>query len=97
MHRHDASSYRPIRTQPVSFDGSVATTNGFGTGIRVIRVVATQPCHYAIAAAPTATTNDPLLPANEIERLSIHDGEKIAFIKQSGGSAGIAYVTELSQ
>lgn len=91
-----ASSYRPIRTQTVSMGASSsAVGNAFGSGIHVIRIVATEDTHYAIGQSPTATTSDSFLPALVVEYISISPGEKIAFIE--GATGGTAYVTEVSQ
>ena len=90
------SHYRPIRTQTVTISGTTAaTSNGVGSGIMVVRIVSTTNCHYAVGAAPTATTSGPYLPAATVEYISIHQGEKVAFIQNAAG--GTAYVTEASQ
>lgn len=90
------SVYRPIRTQTVSISGtSAATSNAVGSGIRIVRLVSTTDCHYTVAQSPTATTSDPFLPANTVEYISIHEGEKVAFIQNS--ASGTGYVTEMSQ
>ena len=88
--------HRPIRTQTVSVSGtSAAITNAVGSGIHVIRMVSSTDCHFALGGAPTATTSDPLLPADTVEYIRINEGEKIAFIQNT--AAGTAYVTEVSQ
>lgn len=90
------STYRPRRTQTVTVGvSSAAVTNAFGQGIHVIRIVSTTDCHFAIDKTPTATTSDTFLPANVVEYISVHQGEKVAFIQNAAG--GTAYVTEVTQ
>jgi hypothetical protein len=89
------NAWRPVRTQTVTVGASsAAVTNAFGTGISILRIVATTACHYALGASPTATTSDPLLPADTVEEIAVRQGEKIAFIQNAAG--GTAYATEMS-
>lgn len=81
-------------TQTVSVSGtSVATTNGFGTYARVVRVVSTTACYRKVGNSPTATSSDVYMPADLVEYVSVKPGEKIAFIQVSG--SGTAFVTEM--
>jgi hypothetical protein len=92
-----ACSYYPMTTQNASYDSSVAISNAVGADIHVVRLIATTDCHVKIDGTPTATTNDFLLVASREEYFTIHPGQKVAAIKKSGGTAGILYVTEMSQ
>jgi hypothetical protein len=80
-------------SQAVSYDGSVQST-AVSANASVIRVVATTDCHILIGANPTATTTSALLPSGVVEYIGIKAGDKIAAIKQSGGTAGQLFVTE---
>lgn len=91
-----ASHYYPSTTQTVAYTAaSAATTNAVGSQTYAVRLVATSDCHYALGAAPTATTSDPYLPSDTVEIISIHPGQKVAVIRNTGD--GTAYVTELTQ
>lgn len=94
-------SSRNGTTQTVAYDSSVASSNAFGAQTYQIRIVANSACHYTLAAAPTATASDPLLPANTIEYVTVTPGQKIAAIKAATGglitaTTGTLWVTELS-
>jgi hypothetical protein len=94
--RNTSSHYRPVGTQTVSYTASSAkTSTAVSSGIHAVRLVATTSCHYAIGDDPTATTSDAFLPAEVIEYISIGEGEKVAFIRDSAD--GTAFVTEVSQ
>lgn len=93
---------RPGTTQTVAYDASVACTNAFSSQTRSIRVSADSACHIKVGGTPTATTSDPLLPANWAEYIAVNPGEKIAAIKAATNgtiitaTAGTLWVTELS-
>ncbi len=88
------TTFRPKTVQTAAFTASsAAVSNGFGTGVSVIRIIATQDCHFVLGAAPTATTSDSFLPSGAIEYFTVAQGEKIAFIRNTAD--GTAYVTEL--
>jgi hypothetical protein len=78
----------------VSYDGSVAsaqlTLNQF------YYVVATTACHFLQGtSAVAATTSSNYLPAGMMVKIRVTDATAngyLAFIKASGGSAGIAYL-----
>lgn len=90
-----ASVYRLGTTQTVTTSGtSAATSNAFAAGTQVIRVVCTEACHIKLAGTPTATTSDPLLPANTVEYFVAAPGEKLAAIQVD--TAGTLRVTEMS-
>lgn len=88
------TTFRPKTVQTVSITAtSAAVSNGFGTGVDVIRIVATTDCHFVLGAAPTATTSLSFLPSGAIEYFTVAQGEKIAFIRSTAD--GTAFVTEL--
>lgn len=85
---------KPGTVQTVSISGTSAAVSTAFTGT-VIRVVSTTPCHYHVAASPTATTSLSYLPAFTIEYLRVSPGDKIAFIQNA--ASGTAYVTECAE
>ena len=94
--RGDQSHYYPVTTQSVAYTGTAGTiTNAVGNYIQVVRVVCTSDAHIAIAVAPTATTSDLPVKADEVEYFSIKPGQKVSAIQQSAG--GTLYVTEMTQ
>lgn len=99
-HRSNSDTYRLGISQAVSYDGSVATTNGVGSYTTEVRVVATTAAWIAIGTSPTAaadTADSHYLPANVPENFRITPGQKVAFIKATGGSAGVGCVSELTR
>lgn len=80
--------------QTVSYDGSTATTTAW-TRSCAIEVTPTTDCHMNHATSPTATTADLFLAAGVPRQFPARVGEKFAFIKASGSSAGNAYCTEV--
>jgi hypothetical protein len=98
--RSQDTTYRLSISQVVSYDASVATTNGVSANIYEVRVVAPTNAWIAIGAAPTAvadTANNHYLPANVPMNIRVTPGQKIAFIKATGGTAGVGCVTELTR
>jgi len=76
--------------------GAVAAqpTNPLGASAKLLRLVSTTPCHYAIGANPTAVQTDAFLPADIIEHVGVAPGDTISIIEDTGGSGGIITVTE---
>lgn len=89
--------FRPVTTQSISFDASVAMSNAVGDGVDAVYLTATDHCHIAIAPSPTATTSTMYLTKDWPYCLKIAAGEKVAAIKAAGASAGTLFVTEVSQ
>jgi hypothetical protein len=89
-------------TQTIAYNASVAITNAFGPGTYQLRLAADSACCYRIGdGAQTATTADPLLPANTIEYVIVSPGQRISAIKAATDglvttTAGTLWVTELS-
>lgn len=78
----------------VSYDSSTASTELVAG--RFYYVVATTNCHFRQGtSAVAATTSSNYLPAGMMVKIKVTDGANngyVAFIKASGGSAGIAYL-----
>ena len=89
-------------TQTIAYDSSVGITNPFGPETYQLRLVANSACSYRIGdGAQTATTSDPLLPANIVEYVTVTPGQRIAAIKAATNglvtaTAGTLWVTEMS-
>ena len=84
----------PGTTQTITTSGSsAAISTAFATGTTVVRIVATEDVNIKFGSAPTATTNDPFVPANQVEYFKVTAGEKVAAIQNS--AAGTCYVTEM--
>jgi hypothetical protein len=82
-------------TQAVSVTASsAAISNAVGSNIHSARIACTVACYYKVGESPTATTSDAYLPANWVEYIKIHPGQKVAFIRASAD--GTATVTELT-
>lgn len=89
-------------TQTIAYDSSAAITNAFGSETYQLRLVANSACCFRIGdGAQTATTADPLLPANAVEYVIVSPGQRISAIKAATNglvtaTAGTLWVTELS-
>lgn len=87
--------YAVVSNENVDFTGTAGTSAAFADGIHVIRISSSSACYYAIGAAPTATTSDTYLPADEVEYLIVNPGQKISFVQVSTG--GKASVSQMSK
>ncbi len=86
---------RLAANQTIAYDATTTTSTPFAVGIYQARIVATTLSHYKIGAAGlSATVADPMLPANWPEYVTVAPGQYVAFIKTSGGTAGIATITD---
>ena len=89
---------RPIQalrsgtTQKISVGASSTASSAFAAKTRAIRIVSTTGGHYAIGLNPTATTDDPYLPADVVEFVAVNGSDRIALIQAA--SSGTAWVTE---
>lgn len=91
-------------TQTIAYDATVAVTNAFGSETYQLRLVANSACHvhiYDTTGTATATTADPMLPANWETYVMVTPGQKISAIKAATNglvtaTAGTLWVTELS-
>jgi len=91
------SSYKVGTTQALGVTtSSAATSNGFGSQSRDVRIVCTVDVYASFGSAPTATTNDLIIPAYTPEHFKVQPGDKVAFLLV-GSTTGQARVTELTQ
>ena len=93
----DANS-KPIQVlRPTStvitqaFTGTAASASAISAKCRVVRLVATQDCHYDLEA--TATTSKTFLPAGVVEYIHVFGGETISVIQNATG--GTLFITEM--
>lgn len=75
----EAPTQPAVATQKVSFTTTAGASSAFGTGTHFVRIITDAACHVAFGADPTATTNDPVLPANVIEYHHVRPGLKASF------------------
>lgn len=93
---NNIQAFKPGTVQVVAYTGtSAASSNAFGTGTHLVRLVATTDCHIKFAGTPTATTSDMFLPAFTAEYFLAGEGEKVAAIQLSSG--GNLNVTEMTK
>lgn len=79
--RAQAMTLPPLRTQTVAISGtSAATALAFTENTRMVRVHTDVICSLAVGTAPTATTSDLRLAADQTEYFGVKPGEKIAVI-----------------
>jgi hypothetical protein len=91
------TSNRLGSNQVIAYDGNVTTSTAFTGQTQQARIVASTLSHYKIVVSGSAaSTSDPMIPANWVEYVNVRPGEYVAFIKASGGTAGVATVTECS-
>jgi hypothetical protein len=76
-------------SQSITPSGSSQQSTAITTGSGLIRIATTVHCHIRFGANPTATEEDLMLPANHVEIFSFGSGQKVAVIKQGGGSGEI--------
>jgi hypothetical protein len=87
--------YRLGTHQSVAYTAVAGTiTNAVNDQTRVVRVVCTSDAHVRIGTNPTATTSDPLVPANTPEYFAIARGEKVSAVQATAG--GTLHVTEMT-
>lgn len=91
--------YRTGTTHTATISGTAALVgSAFGSQTVVVRVVATTDCHLAFGtsnATPTATVNNPYLPANTVEYFTVSPGMLLSVIQSTAGGTG--YATEMTQ
>lgn len=80
--------------QSVAYTATAGTiANAVGAQTYRIRIVCTTDAFVKVGDAPTATTSDPLLPANSVEYLTITPGQKVSAVQSTAG--GTLHVTEV--
>lgn len=73
---------------PTSFTGTAASTSAIPDGVVLVRLIATQACHYRVNPKGTttaATTSSAFLPASTIEYIRVVPGDTISVIQSSTG------------
>lgn len=81
--------------QSVAFTGTAGTiSNAVGSRTRIVRIISTEACYIAFGSAPTATTSDMLLPADQVEYFTMVGAEKVSAVQVATG--GTLHVTEMS-
>jgi len=74
---------------------STPIANAFGASTKLVRLSATEGCHFSVGVTPVAIITDAILPADIVEVIGVKPGEKIACIQLIGGAAaGALTVTE---
>ncbi len=68
------------QTKTFTADSAAGTSAAFTGSTHFIRIVTDTAGDYAAGPAPTAVVGDSALPANVIEVLSVHPGDKISII-----------------
>lgn len=69
------------RIQNVTYSGTAGQSLAFHTSTRIVRIVSSGACYYAVGGNPTAVTAvATLLPANTVEYIGVKGGEKISFV-----------------
>ncbi len=71
--------------------GTIA--NAIGPQTYKIRIVCTTDAFVKVGDAPTATTSDPLFPANSVEYVTITPGQKVSAVQSA--ASGTLHVTEV--
>lgn len=89
---------RWTESDAIAYDAS-AQSAAVSAHVYKVRIVTTTAAWVAIGTNPTAvadTDDNHYLPANFPQTITVTPGQKLAFIKATGGAAGVACVTELT-
>jgi hypothetical protein len=95
-------SSRTATTQAVAYTGTSASASAFGAQTYHVRLCANSACHFKIGdGAQTATTDDPFLPANFEDYVTVSPGQIIAAVRAATdglvtATSGTLWVTELT-
>jgi hypothetical protein len=80
--------------QSAAYTATAGTiTNAMGSQTYKVRIVCTTDAFVKVGDAPTATTSDPLFPANSVAYVTITPGQKVSAVQSSAG--GTLHVTEV--
>ena len=74
-----------------AFTGTAATASAISADCNVVRLVATEACHYALTG--TATTSSTYLPSGVMEYIRVGGGETLSVIQNASG--GTLFITEM--
>ena len=89
-------SYSPGTTTNFTPSGSSQATAAVGNTTSIVRVSTTEAIYVAIAANPTATSSDLMIPGGGTEFFAVVPGtSKVAVLQVS--TSGVASVTELAE
>ena len=85
---------RPGTIQKITMAGSAASiaSSAFGSQTEYVRIASTTDFHIIFGAAPTATANDILIPADQPEIFKVSPGEKVAVL---GGNNAVISIVEM--
>ena len=85
---------RPGTIQKITMAGSAASiaSSAFGSQTEYVRIASTTDFHIIFGAAPTATANDILIPADQPEIFKVSPGEKVAAL---GGNNAVISIVEM--
>lgn len=73
-----------VGLQKVDYSGTVSVqSNVFQPLTFFIRVYATDDCHLAFGASPTATNNHMFLPGGSVEYFGIRPGDRLAVLRHT--------------
>lgn len=94
--------YPPVRSSNLGITNnvSVATTStasassAFGSQTYQVRIAAPAACFYKVGdGTPTAATTDAYLPANVIEYVKVHPGQKVSVFSATTQTVSVVEVT----
>mgnify|MGYP006151770311 CR=1 FL=1 len=85
---------RPGTIQKITMAGTAASiaSSAFGSQTEYVRIASTTDFHIIFGAAPTATANDILIPADQPEIFKVSPGEKVAAL---GGNNAVISIVEM--
>ena len=73
----------PIVSQSVAYTGTAAASSAFNGRTQMVRLRATTDCYIAFGSAPTATSSNHFLPANETQDFVVTAVDKVSAIRSS--------------
>ena len=85
---------RPGTIQKITMAGTAASiaSSAFGSQTEYVRIASSTDFHIIFGAAPTATANDILIPADQPEIFKVSPGEKVAAL---GGNNAVISIVEM--
>lgn len=83
-------AFKPGTTQSKAYTGTAGTIDN-AVGTSLIRVLCTSDAFIAVGSAPTATTSDMIVIANQAEYFICNADDKVSAIQSSAN--GTLYVT----
>jgi hypothetical protein len=85
---------RPGTIQKITMAGTAASiaSSAFGSQTEYVRIASATDFHIIFGAAPTATANHILIPADQPEIFKVSPGEKVAAL---GGNNAVISIVEM--